>query len=351
MNQLPSLTHTYTYTSTNTTPTHLLTSMSSTITTGGFNKYQRNQFLSVFGDAIELALSKEIITERIDVGVVLNAYYAELSAKPARAPTRAKMTAEEKEAKAKARAEAKAAKALEKGEWATPKRFQTADGMQHHREEPKKDGAQGPWLRVRQNRKTGKWQRMTPNNWSEAQIKLFTVMYGEEAVVEKPNKSMVRVLSSTTQETASTLLNLADSKSESKSKSKSKSKSESKTQDNDAKKAALLKKAKEAKARKALEEAKARKALEEAKAKKALEEAKAKKALEEAKAKEEDDTNIVDDPDQLEPEDMDDTTQTFELEQFPGMTLREDAGMIYNTANDELVGMRDDETGNIITCA
>ena len=327
----PSLTHTYSYTSTNTTPTHLLTSMSSTIATGGFNKYQRNQFLSVFGDAIELALSKEIITERIDVGAVLNAYYAELSAKPARAPTRAKMTAEEKEAKAKARAEAKAAKALEKGEWATPKRFQTPDGMQHHREEPKKDGTQGPWLRVRQNRKTGKWQRMTPNNWSAAQIKLFTDMYGEEAVVEKPNKSMVRVLSSTTQETASTLLDLAESK------------SESKTQDNEAKKAALLKKAKEAKAKKALEEAKAKKALEEAKAKKALEEA---------------DDNMPIDPDQLDLEDMDDTTQTvddttqtFELPQFPGLKLREDGGMIYNTENDELVGMRDDESGEIITCA
>ena len=298
-----------------------------------YSKSTKATFGFVFEQAIELALSKEIITERIDVGAVLDAYYAEIESKPARAPTRAKMTAEEKEAKAKARAEAKAAKALEKGEWATPKRFQTADGMQHHREEPKKDGTQGPWLRVRQNRKTGKWQRMTPNNWSATQIQLFTDMYGEEAVVEKPNKSMVRVLSSTTQETASTLLGLA----------------ESKTQDNDAKKAALLKKAKEAKAKKAMEEAKA---------KKALEEAKAKKALEEAKAKEEDDTNIVVDSDQLEPEDMDDatqtksdTTQTFELEQFPGMMLREDAGMIYNTANDELLGMRDDESGQIITCA
>ena len=310
-----------------------------------YSKSTKATFGFVFEQAIELALSKEIITERIDVGAVLDAYYAEIESKPARAPTRAKMTAEEKEAKAKARAEAKAAKALEKGEWATPKRFQTADGMQHHREEPKKDGTQGPWLRVRQNRKTGKWQRMTPNNWSETQIKLFADMYGEEAVVEKPNKSMVRVLSSTTQETASTLLDLAESK----SKSKPESKTESKTQDNDAKKAALLKKAKEAKAKKALEAAKA---------KKAMEEAKAKKALEAAKAKEEDDTNIVVDSQQLDIEDLDDTTQTkgdttqtFELEQFPGLKLREDSGMIYNTANDELLGMRDDESGHIITCA
>ena len=302
-----------------------------------YSKSTKATFGFVFEQAIELALSKEIITERIDVGAVLDAYYAEIESKPARAPTRAKMSAEEKEAKAKARAEAKAAKALEKGEWATPKRFQTADGMQHHREEPKKDGTQGPWLRVRQNRKTGKWQRMTPNNWSATQIQLFTDMYGEEYVVEKPNKSMVRVLSSTTQETASTLLNLAESKSE--------SKSESKTQDNDAKKAALLKKAKEAKAKKALEEAKAKKALKEAKAKKALKEAKAKKALEEA------DSDMLIDSDQLELEDMDDTTQTFELDQFPGLTLREDSGMIYNTANDELLGMKDEETGNIITCA
>ena len=319
-----------------------------------YSKSTKAQFGFVFQQAIELALSKEIITERIDVGAVLNAYYVEIESKPARAPTRAKMTTEEKEAKAKARAEAKAAKALEKGEWATPKRFQTADGMQHHREEPKKDGTKGPWLRVRQNRKTGKWQRMTPKNWSATQIQLFTDMYGEEAVVEKPNKSMVRVLSSTTQETASTLLNLAESKSESKSKSKSKSKSESKTQDNDAKKAALLKKAKEAKAKKALKEAKAKKALEEAKAKKALEEAKAKKEAEEAKAKkeaEETETNMLVDSQQLDLEDLDDTTQTFELEQFPGMTLREESGMIYNTENNELVGMKDDETGDIITCA
>ena len=83
----------------------------------------------------------------------------------------------------------------------------------------------------------------------------------------------------------------------------------------------------------------------EAKAKKALKEAKAKKALEEA------DSDMLIDSDQLELEDMDDTTQTFELDQFPGLTLREDSGMIYNTANDELLGMKDEETGNIITCA
>ena len=119
----------------------------------------------------------------------LDEFFAEVE-KPIQRQRRAaaeKLTPEEKEAKA-------AARKASKGEWSNPKRFQTEDGKQHRSCNAKKDGSPGAWLRVKQHHPTGKWLMCTPKNWGKAEKELFTAMYGEEAKVEKPTKSIIKKL-------------------------------------------------------------------------------------------------------------------------------------------------------------
>ena len=254
-------------------------------------------------------------------------FFAEISKLPERTRrvSKPKMTAEEKEAKAAAKKEAQ-------GEWSNPKRFQTADGKQHRSCIPKKDGTPGAWLRVKQHIPTGKWLMCVPKNWGDAEKILFADLYGEEAKVEKPTKSIIKKLKAakkvenTTPPPPSTpppalIAAPAEEKSES-------------PEEKLLKKAAAARALKEKKAA----EAKALKEKKEA-------EAKALKEAQEAKSNEE---PVVDLEEEEIQEDVPASNDTFEHEAFPGLTLRKDGDMIYDASTNDLVGM-EDESGDIIT--
>ena len=258
------------------------------------------------------------------------------------------MTAEEKEAKAAAKKEAQ-------GEWGNPKRFQTADGKQHRSCIPKKDGSPGAWLRVKQHIPTGKWIMCVPKNWGDAEKTLFKDLYGEEAKVEKPTKSIIKKLKSakkvenTTPPPPSTpppaLIAAPATPAEEKSET---------PEEKLLKKAAAALKEKKAAEAKALKEKKAAeaKALKEKKAAeaKALKEKKAAeaKALKEKEEAETKDHDVVDLEEEEIQEDVPESTDTFKHEAFPGLTLRKDGDMIYDASTNDLVGM-EDESGDIIT--